>query len=594
MDFNITPLQNPNIDEETPLTWLNKHKTKLVFGGGALILLVGVFYFWLGNNGFSQNNVEVKIEGPEEISAGELATYKVKYENNNKVELKNAKLLFFYPDDAIVVKDEKILEGHSETIELETVRAKSDGEAEFQAYLVGDRGNVKTARVILSFSVDGISSVLEKDDQLATTISSLSVPLTLTAPPTAQSGQKITYILDYRNQSGEDKENIRIQFKYPEGFRAETYSPKPSSGNDTWDIARLSQSSGARISITGTISGQERETKTVSAVLQRQISTLDGDQYVDYEKTEASTTIGNPTLSASISVNKSRDYTAHLGDRLEYNIEVTNNSTYNLLTLKLSARLDGAMFDLGSVQSDGFFDSRSRTIEWSSAAVTAFADLKPGQTVNVPFTVELKKSFIGGGSGNSFVKVTTHAETDSVPVELGADKILADDELTTRISTSATFSQRVLVSDQAGSQGPFPPKVDQKTSYYIHWNLTNPGNAVTGTKVMGILAPGVKWESVARANSNQPAPTYNSRTNTVIWNLTELPGGVGTSFPAYEGVFKISLIPSVNQVGETPALMTGVNFSGTDSFTKENIVINASNINTGNVSDSSGAKTVQP
>lgn len=593
MDFNLTPLQNPNIDPETPLTWLNKHKTKLVFGGGALILLIGVLYFWLGNNGFSQDNIEVKIEGPQEIAAGELAEYKVTYKNKNKIELEDAKLTFFYPEDSIVIKDEKVLSEHSEIVELETIRAKSDGEVEFKAYIVGDRGNVKTARAILSFSVSGISSVLEKEDQLATTVTSLSVPLTLVAPPTAQSGQKITYILDYRNQSGEDKENLRVQFKYPEGFRPETFVPKPSTGNDTWDIAKLADSSGSRISISGTITGQERDTKKVEAILQRQISTLDGDIYIDYEKTDATTTIGNPTISASITVNNSRDYTAHLSDRLEYNIRVTNNSTYNLLGLALNTKLDGTMFDFGTVKADGFFDSRSRTIEWNSAVIPAFSDLKPGQVVNIPFIVQLKSNFTGGANSSS-VKVIAHLETDSAPPELSVDKLTADDELITRITTTATFTQRVLVNDPAGAQGPFPPKVDQKTSYYLHWNLTNPGQAISGVKATGVLAPGVKWEGGARVSGQQPLPTYNSRTNTVTWNLSELPSGVGTSFPAYEAVFKISLTPSVNQVGQTPPLLTNVNFSGTDSITKEKIQINLADTTTGSVSDSSGSKTVQP
>lgn len=559
-----------------------------------MILVVAGLFFLFGNGGFSERNVSVKIDGPTEIAAGELAEYKVSYKNKNKVSLINSRLILYYPDDAVAIKDENVFEGHSVSVDLGTITPNGGGEYDFKGYLVGDRGNIKTARVVLSFSVSSISPVLEKEDQLATTITSLSVPLTLVAPPTAENGQKITYILDYRNQSSQDQDGLRVKFTYPSGFKPETYSPFPTSGNDTWDIAKLVQLSGSRISITGTISGGERDVKAVSVILQRRISTPSGEQYVDYEKTEASTAISSPTISINVSVNNSPNYTAHLGDRLQYIVQVKNNSKYNILSLTLTAQLEGNMYDLATVKADGFLDSRTRIVTWNSSVIPALSDLKPGQSVSVPVTVQLKNSFTSGGVNDSFVRLSAHLETSSVPSELAVDKLVADGDLITRISTAATFDQKVLINDPLGAEGPFPVKVDQKTSFYIHWILTNPTNAVSSAKITAVLAPGIVWSNVTRVNGSQPLPKYDSRTNTVTWNIVELPSGVGTNFPAYEGVFKISITPSVNQVGESPPLLTSINFSGTDTFTKEKIVINLINTSVANVGDSNAPRTVQP
>ncbi len=594
MDFQIEPLQNPNIDGQTILSWFTRNKTKLILGGSLAVLVVAGLFFFLGSNGFNETNVQVKIDGPTESAAGELADYKIYYNNKNKVSLYNAKLIFYYPDATVAMKNGDIITGQSSSVDLGTITPNSGGTYEFKGYLVGDKGNVKTARAVLSFSVSSISPVLEKENQLATTITSLSIPLTLVAPPTAESGQKITYILDYRNQSAEDKDDLRAKFTYPNGFKPELYSPAPSNGNDTWDIRKLQQGSGSRISVTGTVTGSERDTRVVSVVLQRKISTPSGDKYVDYEKTDASTAIGSQTISVSTVVNNSSAYTAHLGDRLQYTFQVKNNSTYDILSLNLTARLEGNMYDLTSVKADGFLDSRTRTVSWNSSVVPVFADLKPGQSVSIPLTVQLKSSFTSSGAGDSSVKIFVHLETDSVPPELALSKLTADDAMATLISTSATFDQKVLIKDSVGVQGLFPMKVDQKTSFYVHWILTNPANAVSLAKVTAVLAPGVQWENASRVNGSQPLPKYDTRTNSVTWNLVDLPSGVGTNFPAYEAVFKISITPSTNQVNQSPQLLTGINFSGVDSFTKEKIVINIRDTTTASVADSNESKTVQP
>ncbi len=593
MDFEVTPLNQP----EPQPSWFARYKIKLAASLSLLLLLVAGSVYFFGRGGFSLDSVKVEVKGEQEIAAGELVTYKVHYENNNKVSLLNAKLVFFYPDDAVVLqKDGNISDSHSIATDLGTVTPGGRGDLEFQAYLVGDKGNIKTGRAVLSFSVVNISPVLEKEGTLVTTVTSLSVPMTLVAPPTIQSGQRVTYILDYRNQSPEDKHDLRVIMTYPGGFRPEVLSPRPTENDDTWYIPVLAQGEASRITVTGPLFGNERETKLISVVLQRKLATPSGEQWIDYESTNASTAIQSPTLSVDVMLNNSKDYIAHLSDRLQYSVTVKNNSNYHIFALNLSTKLEGDMFNFSTVRSDGFFDGRTNTIHWNSSSVPNFADFAPGQSVKVTFDVNVKDAFIGGaGTKDSFVKVVAHLETTSVPPELAADRLTADSELVTRISTAATFTQKLFIKDSVyGSQGPFPLKVDQKTAFYVHWILANPANDITGAKVTATLEPGVTWENVTRVNGSQPLPAFNSRTNSVTWNFITLPGGTGTTFPAYEAVFKLTVTPSVNQVGQAPKLLKDINFSGIDSFTKEKIQINVSNTTTSNVEDSDESGTVRP
>jgi hypothetical protein len=599
LDFKIEPIQSPNLGR--PLSrrpFWNLGKTKLVIIGLAVLLVVAIVFFFLGRGSFREGNVELNIEGPKEISAGESVSYKVTYKNNNKIVLTGVKLNFFYPADAIVTRDQEVLNITNEDFEIGELKSGESGERTLAAFIVGDRGNIKTARATLTFKPSNLSSVFQKEASLATTITSLAVPITLVAPPTVINGQNISYLVDYRNQSREDLSDLRFQVRYPEGFKPNKFTPQPTTrgqSQDIWEIPVLKQGDGSRITIQGILSGNERETKTVSVVLQKKTTTATGVSYIDFEKTDASSVISTPLLSVGFVLNDSADYTAHLSDLLRYEVNFKNNSDADIANINLSVRLDGNMFDSTTVQSDGFFDSRQSTIFWNGSTVSELNNLRPRQSVTVKFDVRLKSGFSGGvGARDSFVKASAHLETPNVPANLDIDKLTADSELVTRISTSPAFSQKILLKDSVfGSSGPFPPEVNKKTVFTVRWNLINPSNDLMPAKVTAVLMPGVVWEGQARVNGSQPQPVYAEGQKTVTWDLGTLPAGVGVSFLQYETDFQISITPSVNQVGQTAPLLKSVRFDGTDTFTGEKISRTMTDVTTSNVGDSSESGSVR-
>ena len=116
----------------------------------ALILfIVAIVIFLFGNPSFSEDRVVLELQGPTQASVGDEVVYKVKYGNQTKLELRNLRFKFVYPEESIVIKDGEILKELSETFTVENLRDGESGEKEFRAFLVGDRGNIKNARVEL-------------------------------------------------------------------------------------------------------------------------------------------------------------------------------------------------------------------------------------------------------------------------------------------------------------------------------------------------------------------------------------------------------------------------------------------------------------
>lgn len=554
-----------------------------------LLIVIGIVSFWFGRSSFIEGRLKLEVEAPEEITSGQEVVYKVKIENNNEVNLINPKLSFFYPSDSVVLDEQgNVRDVSVVTIDLETLGEDQKIEKEFKAFVIGDRGNIKTARALLSYRPENIKSVFEKQATASTTISQVSVPLSLAVPPNVLSGQNIEITLDYRNEGKEDINNLRIKFDFPAGFSFISVEPAPTLSPNIWEIPALKQGAGSRIKISGAISGQEKEVKVVSATLQKKIN----NRWVDFQKISGQMTIAKNFLDVGITVNESSSHIAEFGEELEYKIVFKNSSDTAFKALKLEAKLEGTMFNLATIRSNGFFDQASRTIVWNEAVEPKLGNLAPESEGQVSFRVKLRTS----PSGTSFsakdfsIKVRSVLETLQVPPNFDLEKVTAQHEIITKIATQANLSAKAYYNDPDWNinTGPVPPRVGQKTTYTIHWEVGSISSDLSNAKVKSFLPPGVNWENKVKVNFGATQPEYNIGTGEIVWSIPNVPSGTGLKTPNFEAIFQISITPSENQVGQEPLLIKETILTGIDAFTSKTITVSAAQLNTGAVEDNPG------
>lgn len=497
--------------------------------------------------------------------SGDEITYTITYTNNTKLTLSEMSFRLFYPAGTIVMKDGTPTTPESEGFVVESLEPGQTETKEIKVFMIGDKGAIRTAKLNLIFKAGNLRSSFQKEVTAATAITSLPVSLTLVAPPTTVSGQPVQYIIDARNDSGESLSDLKLTLTYPDGFTVQTSRPEPSGGNNVWDLASLNTNEGKRFTISGVLSGDERETKTVTAVLQRNLN----GQYVDFVRTDAFTVISSPLLSVTIMPSGGREYVAFPGDLLRYTLTYTNNSRFTLQGMLLGVKLEGEMFDTSQLDSlEGFFDDSSSTLVFDSGGVSDFAALPPNRTGRLTFSVPLKRGISGaaiGGSPSSYVKATARFSTANVPTGVDSDEIFALDSVITKIGAQPSLAQAVLYDDPFGS-GPLPPTVGSETTVTVRWQLTNPGNDIRSTVVTASLPPGISFKGGAQTDHGT-APSYDATTKKVTWDVGSLPFGTGNYNPRYEATFQVSITPSSTQVGLTPKLVTGSILTGTDGFT---------------------------
>jgi hypothetical protein len=556
-------------------------------------LVISSFFF--GSSSFKDSDVLLEIKAPSQASSGDELVYEITYSNRTRTELKDLDILFFYPESSTVIRNGRPETPSTETFNVNSLLPGESGKQEIKVYLVGNRGDIKNAKVDMTFKAGSLRSSFEKSAAAATTITNVPVSLTLVAPPNATSGQDINYILDYRNETDDDINDLRLEFAYPDEFVPQSFNPDSSQGNNVWDVRTLRRGAGSRITISGIITGNQGESKIMTMKLKRKV----GDQYVDYEKTSVTTSISSPLLGVNVFVNNSPDYSANIGEKLDYVIKFQNNSNYNLFGLTMTVKMEGDMYDFSTINVvNGLFDDSSKTAFWNAGTRQDFATFTPGNKGEVVFSIKLKPFFttsVPGASRDKFVKATVEFSTPNVPQGIDGDKVSTTSTVITRISGQPSFNQLMYVNDaDFGALGPFPPKAGQETALTVRWQISNPGNDVSNAEVSAVLPPGVIWMNNVKTGPGQPVPVYNPNTSTILWKIGTLPFGVGMGSPKYETAFQVKIRPATTQIEREIEVLKNTRFSGVDSFTKQNVIINKDLLDSNDTADRPGeGKVVQ-
>ena len=214
-------------------------KKHLRLGAGvifAIVLIVIVVFFLRGWLSFSKSKILLEIVAPSEISSGEELDFSIHYENNNRVGLKDGKIVLDYPEGTYSEDGSELIR---DTVEVGKIPAKQEGIKNFKIRLSGEKGNIKTLAVRLSYRPENINSLFENSASFKINISSVLLGLYLVAPQKTISGKEITYALDYTNNSDEEFSDLRIEFKYPTGFIFKKPIRNQLKGTNIWQIGGL-------------------------------------------------------------------------------------------------------------------------------------------------------------------------------------------------------------------------------------------------------------------------------------------------------------------------------------------------------------------
>ena len=516
----------------------------------AIASLTG-FLLWQKQS-FSKDILELKIIGPEKADVGEEFEYVVKFKNNGDVRLEDLSLVFEYPTHSIPSGGES-LRVAKDSQDIGDIYPGEEKIYRFKARLLGEEGEVKEAKASLVFRPKNLKAKYSSKTVCATVIRSAPITFDFDLTSKMESGQNTEFYLNYFSNIDYPLSDLGVEIEYPSGFQFIESSPI-SLDNHSWEIASLNKTEGGRIKIKGILSGEAGNQKMYRAKL----GIWQDGEFVILKEIAKGVEIVEPSLDVHQTINGSSHYNANLGDSLHYEIYFRNIGNKPFENLFLALRLKGELFDFQTIRSDfGKSEAGDNSIIWDWRDVSKLRFLAPGEEGKVEFWVNLKKSYAYRGKQDKNLVLS--------------DKITLSQvrrEFTTKVNSILNLTQKGYIDDELfQSEGPMPPKVEEKSFFTIIWNVSNYYNDLQNVKVKAILPEGVELSGKIFPDDQAENMSFDSKSRELVWNIGDMSAGEGISGTKKMFAFQIALTPKLKDVGASMALIKEARIIGEDIWT---------------------------
>jgi hypothetical protein len=540
------------------------------------------YMFFAGGNTVSNDNIDIAVLGNTFTAGGEELSLQIEITNKNNSALELADLLVEYPKSSSAD-----LTGETERLRnsLGTIPSGGIKNDNVKVILFGEQGSIRPIKISLEYRIAGSNAIFVKEKPYEVTISSAPIDLSLDAPAEASPNQDVTLKVKTTLNTTKPTSNILVRLDYPVGFQFESATPVPSFGNNVWSLGDLSPGAERDISIVGKMidvtDGEEKTFHIFSGSQSDSDKSLIG---IVFNSLGQTILIKKPFIEANLVINgvNQREYAVDSSTTVSGSINWINNLDTKVNDLQISAKFSGNALDRKTINADqGYYNSSIDTIIWDKNSQGKLAEVNPGDSGSVSFSVSPLSLF--SASGGLLSEPTINIEVSisaKQPLEGNETQNLknTDSKIIRIISNVGLSAKALYYSGEFTNTGTIPPKVEKETTYTIVWGLSNTANNISGTQVIAILPAWVRF--VGPVSPPSEDLTYNPATRQVTWNVGGVPKGTGITGTDREVSFQIGFTPSLSQVGTMPTLINNATLTGHDDFAKVDVRVNKELLNT--------------
>jgi len=540
----------------------------------------GAFFFFGGNNIISSSNLNIGISGPTSIGGGEELTLQISVTNRNSIPIELADLIIEYPDGTRTSGDiGKELPRYRETIG--NISPGETAQKTVRAVLFGQERSQKDIKVTIEYRVADSNAIFYKDTNYPITISTSPVSVLVSAPTEAVSGQSLSFSVEVISNSATPLENVMVRGEYPFGFSFTSGTPKPTFGDNVWNLGTLTPGSKRTIILTGVLQGQDNEERVFR--FQTGIQSEQNERelkaaFVDVAQTIA---VKKPFIGIELALSgKTADpYVGVPGQPIRGDITWTNNLDTPIVAGEIVIRFSGAALNANSISSDtGFYRSSDTSLVWSRD-LPDLAEIAPGKSGH--FSFEFAPAVLSGNIRNPQIKLEISAKGNRVGE--GNVPQSVDASLTRTVKVSSDLA---LTGSLSRLSGPLPPKANQETTYRVTLSVRNSANQIGDARVVAALPAYVKYVG----NTGNDAISYSQVGGAVTWQI----GNISSGGAVRTATFDISFTPSASQAGSVPLLVGEQSVTGIDRFTGGGVTAISPSLTTRISGGTAGQEVVQP
>lgn len=546
----------------------------------SFVVLAGVVLYVGYQVFFVREEVAIVIAGPEGIVAGERADFSIFVRNTGSSELKNVELTISYPEHTtpLFPPTGEAKPGSREHVTFEKIAPNEEVKYDVAFKTLGKIGDETELVVLAIYQPGNLESRFTKRASTGFRISRVPFTVTVAGPEEVSSAQDISMEFLVDSEAASAVSGLALRVDYPEGFEFISADLKPDFENNIWALGDLGRGASKKITVRGVLRGEPEEVKTFNASL-GQYGPETREWFTFLEESRGPK-VASPFLFLRQTVNSRRGGTLAGGELLNFALSYKNNLSKSVDGMVVAARLSEGLVNLTTLRIDGgVYDPVNHEIRWTGATRPELKKIGPGQEGVLNFSVALRPSppLRSSSDRNFTLSSLGTIDLSVIPEEFQGIKLRYEDKLDFKIGTVLTLKGRAAYFDSpVQNSGPLPPKVREETTYTVFWQLANQTNDAVNLEVRGGLPANVRW--IGAVGEVTGSAVFNAASNEVVWSVPRLAAGAGILRPQLTLAFRVSLVPGEDQIGLSPALVSGVRAEAVDDFTKEPLEVTVGNI----------------
>jgi len=547
-----------------------------------LALGYAAYMFFAGGNTVSNNNIDIAVLGNTFTAGGEDLPLQIEITNRNGSALELADLLVEYPKSS-----SGDLSGDVERLRdsLGTIPSGGVKTDNMKVVLFGEQGSTRQVRISLEYRVANSNAIFVKEKMFDVSISSAPIDLSLDAPDEVSQNQDLTLKVKAILNATKPASNILVKLDYPVGFQFVSATPAPSLGNNVWNLGDLAPGTERDIEVVGKMvdvsDGEQKTFHVFSGSGSESDKSMIG---IVFNSLGHTVTIKRPFIDAKLTVNGvyQSQYAVISGSEISGEINWVNNLDTKVNNLVIIAKLSGNALDRKTIRAtQGYYNSSNDTITWDRNGQNRFAEVNPGDSGSVSFSV-YPLSLYSASSG------MLSSPTIEVNVSISAKQPLEGNQVENLtnsesksihvISNVGLAAKGLYYSGAFPNTGPIPPQAEKETTYTIVWTLSNTANNISNAQIRATLPAWAKFKGPVSPPAEDV--TFDATTREIVWNIGGIPRGAGIIDTEREVSFQLGVTPSLSQVGSMPNIIGDAVLTGHDDFANVDIRVNKPALNT--------------
>lgn len=540
----------------------------------AAVSWAGFFLFSPTDDKFSGEGVKLTIEGPKEIRSGEPVSYKIFYENGERVALGTASLEIRLPDEFIVQKTSPTADRNS--WHIGSIGPHKKGEVSIDGVYLAPLGKELDLQAILTYRPADFNSEFQKVATETVKIIDSVIDAEITGPPKVLPGDTVTLSLEYTNRSENAFEGVVFRMMYPEGFIPESSDPAATDDSFTeWLIPSVKSEEEASIRITGSFASDAKGKIDITA----QAGFMDIDEEFQLQKEAVFTTdvLEGDLVTTLILNGKSEAQTANFGDMMRYTVSYRNTGSVSLEDVAISVVFETEPEDARMLIWNDLEDPKNairngNRLTWDADQLEELERIGPEDEGTINFELPLLEGPLTDITEVDY-QVTTWVETLIGTIDgEKADRMTQTQPIITRINSDTMLESEARYFDDDSiplGSGPLPPQAERQTTYRVFWHIANSFHELSDLKISAKLPSGSSWTGTSSIDAGDLQ--FDAGEEKMIWILNWLP----TSIHDLTVSFDIAFTPSLEQAGNIPTIMEATIMEAIDKMTGASILLSS-------------------